>query len=37
MLPHEGAPVADGRKVFPEPIAHARDEAHALLAGATGR
>lgn len=34
---HEGALVAGGLKVFPEPITHARDEAHALPAGATGR
>ncbi|MFB7230452.1 TetR/AcrR family transcriptional regulator [Streptomyces fimicarius] len=36
MLLHEGALAAHGLKVFPDPVAHARDEAHALLAGATG-
>ncbi|MFF7011847.1 TetR/AcrR family transcriptional regulator [Streptomyces fimicarius] len=36
MLLHEGALVAHGLKVFPDPLAHARDEARALLAGATG-
>lgn len=34
MLLHEGALVAHGLKVFPDAVAHARDEAHALLAGA---
>ncbi|MFJ6614381.1 TetR/AcrR family transcriptional regulator [Streptomyces sp. NPDC091289] len=37
MLLHEGALVADGLKVFPDPVTHARDEAHALLAGAGER
>ncbi|MEU6953498.1 TetR/AcrR family transcriptional regulator [Streptomyces sp. NPDC045714] len=37
MLLHEGALVAHGLKVFPDPVAHAREEAAALLAGATGR
>ncbi|MEV7913826.1 TetR/AcrR family transcriptional regulator [Streptomyces fimicarius] len=36
MLLHEGALAAHGLKVFPDPVAHARDEARALLAGATG-
>ncbi|MFE5817179.1 TetR/AcrR family transcriptional regulator [Streptomyces sp. NPDC056479] len=31
MLLHEGALVAHGLKVFPDPIAHARDQAAALL------
>ncbi|MFD4028161.1 TetR/AcrR family transcriptional regulator [Streptomyces sp. NPDC058576] len=37
MLLHEGALVAHGLKVFPDPIAHARDEADALLADAAKR
>lgn len=37
MLLHEGALVAHGLKVFPDPVAHARDEAEALLAEATER
>ncbi|MFI7289938.1 TetR/AcrR family transcriptional regulator [Streptomyces anulatus] len=37
MLLHEGALVAHGLKVFPDPVAHARDEAHSLLAEATER
>ncbi|MFE7141691.1 TetR/AcrR family transcriptional regulator [Streptomyces sp. NPDC057644] len=32
MLLHEGALVAHGLKVFPDPVARARDEADALLA-----
>ncbi len=36
MLLHKGALAAHGLKVFPDPVAHARDEAHALPAGATG-
>ncbi|GGX21456.1 TetR/AcrR family transcriptional regulator [Streptomyces lomondensis] len=32
MLLHEGALVAHGLAVFPDPIAHARDQARALLA-----
>ncbi|NEB37319.1 TetR/AcrR family transcriptional regulator [Streptomyces sp. SID14515] len=35
MLLHEGALAAHGLKVFPDPVAHARDEARALLTGAT--
>ncbi|MET8180932.1 TetR/AcrR family transcriptional regulator [Streptomyces sp. NPDC005336] len=35
MLLHEGALVAHGLNVFPDPIAHAREQAQALLA-ATG-
>ncbi|MCF1600314.1 TetR/AcrR family transcriptional regulator [Streptomyces muensis] len=31
MLLHEGALVAHGLRVFPDPIAHARDQAEALL------
>ncbi|WP_405589493.1 TetR/AcrR family transcriptional regulator [Streptomyces sp. NBC_01092] len=31
MLLHEGALVAHGLQVFPDPIAHARDQAEALL------
>ncbi|MFJ6515388.1 TetR/AcrR family transcriptional regulator [Streptomyces sp. NPDC091406] len=34
MLLHEGALVAHGLKVFPDPVARARDEADALLAAA---
>lgn len=37
MLLHEGALVAHGLKVFPDPVAHARDEARALLAAAAER
>ncbi|WDG32312.1 TetR/AcrR family transcriptional regulator [Streptomyces sp. CA-278952] len=37
MLLHEGALVAHGLQVFPDPVAHAREEAAALLAGATDR
>ncbi|MFI7087265.1 TetR/AcrR family transcriptional regulator [Streptomyces anulatus] len=37
MLLHEGALVAHGLKAFPDPVAHARDEAEALLVEATGR
>ncbi|MFH9267619.1 TetR/AcrR family transcriptional regulator [Streptomyces sp. NPDC017546] len=37
MLLHEGALVAHGLKVFPDPVAHAREEAAGLLAGATER
>ncbi|MEI5032701.1 TetR/AcrR family transcriptional regulator [Streptomyces sp. S1A(2023)] len=37
MLLHEGALVAHGLQVFPAPVAHAREEAAALLAGATDR
>ncbi|MGW9597576.1 TetR/AcrR family transcriptional regulator [Streptomyces chartreusis] len=41
MLLHEGALVAHGLNVFPDPVAHARDEAAVLLdavtAGARGR
>ncbi|MFD8710064.1 TetR/AcrR family transcriptional regulator [Streptomyces anulatus] len=37
MLLHEGALVAHGLKVFPDPVAHARDEAEALLAEAAER
>ncbi|MFD7128179.1 MULTISPECIES: TetR/AcrR family transcriptional regulator [Streptomyces] len=37
MLLHEGALVAHGLKVFPDPVAHARDEAEALLAEVTER
>ena len=31
MLLHEGALVAHGLRIFPDPITHARDEARALL------
>ncbi|MEU4175280.1 TetR/AcrR family transcriptional regulator [Streptomyces sp. NPDC026589] len=37
MLLHEGALVAHGLKVFPDPVAHAREAAAGLLAGVTGR
>ncbi|MFE2975811.1 TetR/AcrR family transcriptional regulator [Streptomyces sp. NPDC059258] len=37
MLLHEGALVAHGLKVFPDPVAQARDEADALLADAVRR
>ncbi|MFI1931739.1 TetR/AcrR family transcriptional regulator [Streptomyces sp. NPDC020330] len=37
MLLHEGALVAHGLKVFPDPVAHAREVAADLLAGATER
>ncbi|MFD5203889.1 TetR/AcrR family transcriptional regulator [Streptomyces sp. NPDC058375] len=37
MLLHEGALVAHGLKVFPDPVARARDEADALLADAVRR
>ncbi|MFH8573549.1 TetR/AcrR family transcriptional regulator [Streptomyces sp. NPDC017993] len=36
MLLHEGALVAHGLAVFPDPITHARDQAQALLATASG-
>ncbi|MFG2274703.1 TetR/AcrR family transcriptional regulator [Streptomyces chartreusis] len=35
MLLHEGALVAHGLNVFPDPVAHARDEAAALLDAVT--
>jgi len=34
MLLHEGALVAHGLNIFPDPIAHAREQAQALLAAA---
>nr|MDT0522722.1 TetR family transcriptional regulator [Streptomyces sp. DSM 41633] len=34
MLLHEGALVAHGLNVFPDPLAHAREEARAVLAAA---
>lgn len=34
MLLHEGALVAHGLNIFPDPISQARDQAQALLAGA---
>ncbi|MEI7031899.1 TetR/AcrR family transcriptional regulator [Streptomyces pratensis] len=37
MLLHAGALAAHGLKVFPDPVAHARDEACALLAGTAER
>ncbi|SBU95005.1 transcriptional regulator, TetR family [Streptomyces sp. MnatMP-M77] len=36
MLLHEGALVAHGLKVFPDPLAHAREEVDALLAAVAG-
>ena len=36
MLLHEGALVAHGLNVFPDPIVHAREQAQALLAAAVG-
>ncbi|RPK79227.1 hypothetical protein EES46_32575 [Streptomyces sp. ADI98-10] len=37
ILLHEGALVAHGLKVFPDPVAHARDEAASPLAEAAER
>ncbi|GGX53015.1 TetR/AcrR family transcriptional regulator [Streptomyces chartreusis] len=37
MLLHEGALVAHGLNVFPDPVAHARDEAAALLDTVTAK
>ncbi|MBZ4018714.1 TetR family transcriptional regulator, partial [Streptomyces purpurogeneiscleroticus] len=36
MLLHEGALVAHGLNIFPDPISHAREQAQALLAGDMG-